>query len=86
VDQVGEGEGGEVMDEWDHLAEQDDASIWLFGSFHRKRIGRRSRGASVKCRWMLRPILIGALPGVLVNHVERTDCELSVGQRRSKLL
>jgi hypothetical protein len=28
---MGEGEGAEVMDDWDHLEEQDDASTWFFG-------------------------------------------------------
>jgi hypothetical protein len=49
---VGEREGGAVMDGWDDLDEQDDASTWFFGGYHRKRIARRRCGASARGRRM----------------------------------
>jgi hypothetical protein len=39
-----------VIEDRDHLDEQDDASILFFGSWQRKRIARRCCGASVKGR------------------------------------
>jgi hypothetical protein len=40
-----QGEGGEVMDDWDHLDELDDPSTWFFGATE-----NGSPGRAVACR------------------------------------